>query len=128
MRVDLNANFRPNPGINLETGYERNAVNLPQGDFVTNLYRLEGSWDPTPWIGVTNQFQYDDVSRVLGLFMRFRWILKPGNDLFLVYTHNWRNLESGLLDAPEDSDPQRWMDLRTLSRGASIKLNYTYRF
>ncbi|MXW67083.1 MAG: carbohydrate binding family 9 domain-containing protein [Gemmatimonadales bacterium] len=128
VRVDLNANFRPNPGINLETGYERNAVYLPQGDFVTNLYRLEGSWDPTPWIGVTNQFQYDDVSRVLGLFMRFRWILKPGNDLFLVYTHNWRNLESGLLDAPDDSDPMRWMDLRTLSRGASIKLNYTYRF
>ncbi|MDE2661394.1 MAG: DUF5916 domain-containing protein [Gemmatimonadota bacterium] len=128
VRVDLNANFRPNPGINLETGYERNAVYLPQGDFVTNLYRLEGSWDPTPWIGVTNQFQYDDVSRVLGLFMRFRWILKPGNDLFLVYTHNWRNLESGLLDAPDDADPMRWMDLRTLSRGASIKLNYTYRF
>lgn len=128
VRVDLNANFRPNPGINLETGYERNAVYLPQGDFVTNLYRLEGSWDPTPWIGVTNQFQYDDVSRVLGLFMRFRWILKPGNDLFLVYTHNWRNLESGLLDEPDDADLMGWMDLRTLSRGASIKLNYTYRF
>ena len=101
---------------------------LPQGDFITNLYRLEGSWDPTPWIGVTNQFQYDDVSRVLGLFMRFRWILKPGNDLFLVYTHNWRNLESGLLDEPDDADLMGWMDLRTLSRGASIKLNYTYRF
>ncbi|WP_419161460.1 DUF5916 domain-containing protein [Candidatus Palauibacter sp.] len=124
-RVDLNANFRPNPGINFETGYERNAVALPQGNFITNLYRLEGSWDPTPWIGLTNQLQYDDVSRVLGLFMRFRWILKPGNDLYLVYTHNWRNLESGLLDEPADPE---WLQLRTLSRGAAIKLNYTYRF
>ena len=124
-RVDVDANFRPNPGINFETGFERNAVALPEGTFVTNLYRLEGNWDPTPWIGFTNQFQYDDVSRVLGLFMRFRWILKPGNDLFLVYTHNWRNLESGLLDQP--SDPE-WLQLQTLSRGAAVKLNYTYRF
>ena len=124
-RVDVNANFRPNPGINLETGFERNAVALPRGTFVTNLYRLEGNWDPTPWVGVTNQFQYDDVSRVLGLFMRLRWILKPGNDLFLVYTHNWRNLDAGLLDQPRDPE---WLDLQTLSRGAAIKLNYTYRF
>ena len=124
-RADVNANFRPNPGINFETGFERNAVALPEGTFVTNLYRLEGNWDPTPWIGFTNQFQYDDVSRVLGLFMRFRWILQPGNDLYLVYTHNWRNLDSGLLDRPTDPE---FMHLETLSRGAAIKLNYTHRF
>ena len=57
--------------------------------------------------------------------MRFRWILKPGNDLFLVYTHNWRNLESGLLDRPTDPE---WLQLQTLSRGGAVKLNYTYRF
>ncbi len=125
VRLDANINIRPIPGIDLETRYERNDVKLPQGDFVTNLYRIEGSWDPTPWIGFTNQLQYDDVSQVLGLFARLRWILKPGNDLFLVYTHNWQDFDSGLLDEPMDPG---LMSFQTLSRGGSIKLNYTYRF
>ncbi|MCG8468274.1 MAG: carbohydrate binding family 9 domain-containing protein [Gemmatimonadetes bacterium] len=125
VRYDLNANFRPRPGISFETGYERNDVELPQGDFVTNLYRLEGSWDPTPWVSFTNQLQYDDVSQVVGLFARFRWILTPGNDIFLVYTHNWQDFSAGVLDEPTDPE---LIGFQTLSRGASIKLNYTYRF
>jgi hypothetical protein len=48
-----------------------------------------------------------------------RWIVRPGNDVYLVYTHNWVNYGDGLLGDP-------W--LRTLSRGASLKLNYTHRF
>jgi hypothetical protein len=96
-----------------------NAVELPQGDFSANVYELETQWNPTPWVSATSQFQYDDQSQLLGLFARLRWIVKPGNDIYLVYTHNWQNLSAGILDNP---------DLITLSRGGSIKLNYTYRF
>jgi hypothetical protein len=64
--------------------------------------------------------QYDDVSEVVGFFARTRWILKPGNELFVVLTQNWQNLGMGLFD--------RDRDLVTLSRGASVKLNYTVRF
>ena len=48
---------------------------------------------------------------------RARWIVKPGNDLFLVYTNNWRNLGGSVFDR----------NLETLSRGGSVKVNYTYR-
>jgi len=51
--------------------------------------------------------------------MRARWILTPGNDLFLVVTQNWQNPGDGLFD--------RDREFITLSRGASVKLNYTYR-
>jgi hypothetical protein len=37
----------------------------------------------------SNLVQYDSESRVLGLQSRFRWILRPGNDLFLVVNRGW---------------------------------------
>jgi hypothetical protein len=64
-----------------------------------------------------NIFQYDSESRVLGWQGRFRWILRPGNDLYFVYTHNWRDY----LD-PLDRG------FRTDSRRAATKFIYTYRF
>lgn len=111
--------FRPNPGISIGTNIQHNRVTLPQGQFDADLYEIEGQWNPTPRVSATTQLQYDDVSDIAGLFARLRWIVKPGNDLYLVYTHNWRNLGPGILDNP---------DLITLSQGGSIKMNYTYRF
>jgi hypothetical protein len=63
---------------------------------------------------IVNNLQYDSVSRVLGWQARFRWILRPGNDLYLVYQHNW-------LDAPVTG-------FGTLDRRAATKLSYTHRF
>ena len=61
-----------------------------------------------------NSLQYDNDSRVLGWQSRFRWILKPGNDFYFVYSHNWRD------------DPIRGME--TLERRAATKMIYTHRF
>ena len=120
-RTQMNGrlSFRPIPGLNLGSNFERNDVTLPSGAFTANVYQLDGEWNASPWISFTNQVQYDDVSELLGLFSRLRWIVRPGNDVYLVYTHNWVNYGGGLL-----ADPS----LTTLSRGASIKLNYTHRF
>ena len=111
--------FRPNPGVSISTNIQHNRVTLPQGDFVADVYEVEGQWNPTPWVSAMSQVQFDDVSELVGLFARLRWIVKPGNDIYFVYTHNWQNLGVGILDNP---------DLITLSRGGSIKANYTYRF
>jgi len=111
--------FRPNPGVSISTNIQHNQVTLPQGDFVADVYEIEGQWNPTPWVSAMTQVQFDDVSELVGLFARLRWIVKPGNDIYFVYTHNWQNLSAGILDNP---------DLITLSRGGAIKANYTYRF
>jgi len=111
--------FRPNPGVSLSTNIQMNDVSLPSGSFTAGVYELEGNWTPSPWVSVTNQLQYDDQSELVGLFARLRWIVTPGSDVYLVYTHNWRNLGVDLFDRP---------DLVTLSRGGSIKASYTYRF
>ena len=103
----------------LAVDFEHNEVDLPQGDFTTDVYQLESDWSPSPWIGTTTQIQYDDVTELLGLFARIRWIVTPGSEIFFVYTHNWRNALVAGFDRHE---------LTTLSRGATIKANYTYRF
>ena len=66
---------------------------------------------------LVNNVQYDTVSGVLGWQSRFRWIVQPGNDVFVIYTHNW------LDDLLEPN--QRF---RTLDRRGAAKVVYTKRF
>ena len=117
--LQIGLDLRPSPGILLSLNVENNDVDLPQGSFDANLIRVAGEWNITPLANVMGNIQYDDVSEVVGLFMRARWILTPGSDLFLVLTQNWQNLGDGLFDANRD--------FLILSRGVSVKLNYTYR-
>ena len=49
--------------------------------------------------------------------MRLRWIRRPGNDLYFVYTHNWREVL--------DCGPRR---MATLDNRLATKLVYTLRF
>ena len=110
--------FRPSAGVSIGTNVGYNDVTMPQGEFSANVYEIETDWDPTPSVSTKLQIQYDEVSDLVGLFARLRWIVKPGSNIFLVYRHNWRNMGADLFEN---------RDLATLSRGASLKLNYTYR-
>lgn len=120
-RWSSEVSLRPGAGYEVSLEYEHNSIVLPRGDFTTNVVRADGSWDITPWASVVSNVQYDDVSEVLGLFGLARWIVKPGNEIFVVYTHNWQRPEMvGSLD--------RDRGFETLSRGASFKINYTWRW
>jgi hypothetical protein len=98
---------------------EWNRIGLPQSlfqsRFTTKLYRTILDTQFNPWIQLSNNIQYDSVSAVMGWQSRFRWILKPGNDLYVVYTHNW--VDDPVLD--------RFV---TQDRKAASKILYTYRF
>jgi len=119
-QFEVGLDFRASPGVLLSADVETNTVDLPQGSFDANLFRVAGEWNMTPLASLTGNIQYDDVSEIVGLFMRTRWILTPGNEIFLVFTQNWQNLGEGLFDDDRE--------FQTLSRGASVKVNYTYRF
>ena len=105
--------LRPTSGFLFATEWEHNDISLPEGDFSTSLIAQRSEWQASPWMSLTTIIQYDNVSSELGLYARFRWILKPGNDLYVVYSHNWRSVEN------------RWL---TLERAATTKVNYTHRF
>jgi hypothetical protein len=119
-QFEVGLDFRASPSVLLSADVETNTVDLPQGSFDANLFRVSGEWNVTPLASLTGNIQYDDVSEIVGLFMRTRWILTPGNEIFLVFTQNWQNLGEGLFDDDRE--------FQTASRGASVKVNYTYRF
>ena len=76
------------------------------------MWRGDASTQFGPWISLAQVVQYDTVSRALGWQARFRWIEKPGNDWFFVYTHNWIDRER----------------LVTFDRRAAAKVVRTIRF
>ena len=106
---------RARPGYIVYLNGEWNQVRLAEGRFASNLYRVIAEKQFTPFIALVNNLQFDTVSRVMGWQSRFRWILRPGNDLYVVYTHNWR--EDPILDRFD-----------TLDRRAASKVLYTQRF
>lgn len=114
----FSVSVRPSPGISFSSRFDRNKISLSGGDFTTNLGQLSGGWQFSPWAALTGNIQYDDESELIGLFARFRWIIRPGNDFFIVYTHNWDNLGDRLQD----------LYFSTHSQGATTKINYTHRF
>jgi hypothetical protein len=81
---------------------------------VTRLYRLDARTQFSPWISVANNIQYDSESRDIGWQMRFRWILKPGDDIYFVYTQNWRD--------------DRTLGINVLDRRGAMKVVRTWRF
>jgi hypothetical protein len=115
LRVATDVNLRIRPGVIIYTSAEWNRVELDEGHFETRLLRVIPELQFSPWISWVNNIQYDTQSAVVGWQSRFRWIVKPGSDLYLVYTHNW-------LDDPLDNR------LYTLDRRAASKVLYTHRF
>jgi hypothetical protein len=93
--------------------YERNRVWLTDGGFTTNISRMNANILFSPDITLYNYLQYDNVSETLGWQSRFRWILKPGNEVLVV----WNSRSIRPLERPEVTEAS-----------ARIKLRYNYRF
>jgi hypothetical protein len=111
----VNLMLRARPGVLLFLTGEWNNITLPEGTFTTRLYRIISETQPTPFIALVNNIQYDTQSAVIGWQSRFRWIVTPGSDLYVVYTHNW--LDDPLLNR-----------FSTLDKRFASKVLYTYRF
>ena len=60
--------------------------------------------------------QFDNESRKLGWQSRVRWIIRPGNDLFLVFNQGWLQDELGGLH------------FRSAGTKLAGKIQYTFRF
>ena len=100
-------------GINLSAVYVHTNVDLEEGSFQTNLVRFVANIDLSPFLSISNNIQFDDLSKKLSMNNRFRYIITPGSDVFVVYNHNWLELEDRF---------------RTTSNTEVIKVRYTHRF
>jgi hypothetical protein len=115
---DVNVGVRPRRGLSISLAEQHNILDLAEGHFSTDLVQLIASTQFSPWISLANNIQYDSVSRTLGWQARFRWIQRPGNDLYLVYTHDWQDMQN-----PFGATHLQWLDNQL-----ATKLVYTLRF
>ena len=111
--IDLGLDLRPRRGLAAALSASFNRVELDEGSFSTKLLRAVVDTTFSPFLSVSNNIQYDTVSRTLGWQLRFRWILEPGNDIYVVWVNNW-------LDTGEA--------LTRIEGNAAAKLVYSHRF
>lgn len=111
--AELSAGWKAAVPLFLGAGYQRNRIVLPEGEFTVNLSRLNANLLFSPQVTLYNFLQYDNLSRTLGWQSRFYWILRPGDEVIVVWNSSLREpLES--LELTEST-------LR-------LKLNYVHRF
>ena len=74
------------PQLTVEPSLSFNWINLPQGDFRTDLVSARTTYTLTPRMFVAALVQYNSSLDSLGTNLRFRWEYQPGSELFVVYT------------------------------------------
>jgi hypothetical protein len=115
LKVGGGLNLRPGRHLFLQLEYEINDVELPQGSFITRLYRMRADVAFNARWSWLNMLQYDNVTDTAGFNSRLRFNPQAGQDLFLVLNRQF------------DVDPLS----RDVSSSASeivLKFYYTFRF
>lgn len=87
--ANLKLDLRLNGHVNLGLSANLVKADLQEGPFQENVFRLKADLFITPDLGLMNYVQYDDVSKTIGLNVRFRWQVSPGNVVYFVYDSSW---------------------------------------
>ena len=113
--VDVtSARLEVTPQLSLEPGVSFNWVDLPEGDFTTELVTARTTYTVTPLMFVSALLQYNSSNDALGANVRFRWEYQPGSELFVVYNEQ------------RDTLTPRFPELE--NRAFIIKVNRLFRF
>jgi len=100
--------------FNAYVDYERNNVNLPTGDFVTNLLRMRFSYSFTTNMYVQALVQYNDVIDNWSTNLRFGWLQAANSGFYIVYNEN--------------RDPRPYDQGGVGLRGRSLIIKYSHTF
>jgi hypothetical protein len=95
--------------------YDLNNIDLPEGSFTTRLMRLTTEVNFSSTLYWVNLIQYDNVSEIVGVNARLRWIPTAGQEGLIVLNHRLEDRDKN------DVFRSELLDL-------SGKLSYTFRF
>jgi hypothetical protein len=102
-------------GITLDQTFAR----LREGNFVARVVALKADYSVSPLLTFFNLVQFDNQRANLGWQSRVRWTLRPGNDVFLVFSQGW------LQDV---QDARRGLSFHPTDTRIAGKVQYTFRF
>ena len=83
----LTYNLPPRFTISFSTN--QTFAELPQAKFSARIISSQVNFAASPFLTFSNLIQYDNLSRNLGWQSRQRWTLRPGNDVFVVFSQGW---------------------------------------
>jgi hypothetical protein len=113
LAVNPTLRFRLGDALTAQVDYQRNDIDLPVGEFVTNLVRTRVSYSFSPRVFTQALIQYNDRADLWSMNFRFGWLQAANTGLFVVYTDT-RGLYD-LFDRPERTD-----------RSLTIKYSYLF--
>lgn len=89
--AEITANWKIAVPIFIGSTFSTNNVKLPESEFTANITQVNVNFLFSPNLTLYNYLQYDSQSEVYGWQSRFRWILKPGNEILLVWNSGFSN-------------------------------------
>tara|TARA_R110002096_G_scaffold233086_6_gene423095 strand:- start:684 stop:2861 length:2178 start_codon:yes stop_codon:yes gene_type:complete len=87
--VSSELEWRPSPYWGLEAEVDFDMIDLPQGEFEVLVGQVGVRITPNPRLSWNTLVQWDSVSNNVGLNSRLRYIVSPGNDIFLVFNQGY---------------------------------------
>jgi hypothetical protein len=88
--------------FNTEVTWNYNNIDLPGGEFVTNLVRTRISYSFSPRISLQGLIQYNDRADLWSVNLRFAWLQAANTGLFVVYKET-RDIGDIVLGIPDRS-------------------------
>ena len=79
------ARLEVTPQFSLEPSVSWNRVDLPEGNFTTQVVTARATYTVTPLMFVSALLQYNSSGDALSTNLRLRWEYVPGSELFVVY-------------------------------------------
>lgn len=99
--IKLNVNWKVAVPFFIGGTILQNNISLPDGDFTANIFQVNANILFSPNVTFYNYLQYDNASNSAGWQARFQWIIKPGNEIILAWTSNFREPGESIL--PDES-------------------------
>jgi hypothetical protein len=104
------------PHLLANIGMDQTFARLKEGNFVARIFSFGADYSVSALLTFYNLVQLDNESRNLGWQSRVRWILRPGNEVFVVFNQGWLQDERG------------GFNFRATDTKLAGKLQYTFRF
>ena len=83
--ANLQVTIRRGGRFTVDTSWNRRAIDLPEGEFTTNLGNMRVTYNFTPEVFVQSLIQYNDRTRRWSTNLRFHMLETAGTGLFVVY-------------------------------------------
>ena len=94
----LTLKLRISRHLRSESFWQVDDVRLPAGDFTANVLRERLMFALTPRLLTNVYLQYNRLSDLVSLNVRFNWTYRPGSDVYIVYNQRWAGEGSTVRD------------------------------